>query len=112
MPRYVSRPGHPKASKWGFVDVNDLGPEPELAANAPILAGRFYENTAATDGTDIGSRRKHRDYMKAKGWTTSSDYGPAYYEKLRADRNREFARERRVHVEQGLYQLETQKGRK
>jgi hypothetical protein len=40
---------------------------PERAADAPILSGRFYENTAATDGVDIGSRAKHRAYMKDRG---------------------------------------------
>ena len=48
-------------------------PAPE-ARNAPIMAGRFYENTAATDGTDIGSRRKHREYMRQNNLTTADDF--------------------------------------
>ena len=46
----------------------------ERALDAPIMMDRFYENLAATDGTDIGSRRKHRAYMKEKGWTTADDF--------------------------------------
>lgn len=73
--RYVYRPGHPKASKNGFVAAIDLDQAPEsLALHAPILMDRFYENTAATDGTDIGSRRKHREYMKAHGLAMESDF--------------------------------------
>lgn len=69
------RPSHPKADAHGFVDSGDLGDEPqELAINAPILSGRFYEGTVATDGTDIGSRKKHREYMRQNGLTTASDY--------------------------------------
>jgi hypothetical protein len=73
--RYYYRPEHPKANERGFVEAQDMGEaDPTLALNAPILMDRFYENTCATDGTDIGSRRKHRDYMKAKGLTIASDF--------------------------------------
>jgi hypothetical protein len=73
--RYVYKPGHPKASKFGFVAVTELDLQPEsLALHAPINAGRFYENTAATDGVDIGSRRKHREYMKSRGLAMESDF--------------------------------------
>lgn len=47
---------------------------PPEAKDAPIMAGRFYENTQATDGSDIGSRSKHRAYMRAHGVTTADDY--------------------------------------
>lgn len=73
--RYVYKPGHPKASKFGFVAVTELEQQPEsLAINAPILMDRFYENTAATDGADIGSRRKHREYMKRNNLAMAGDY--------------------------------------
>jgi hypothetical protein len=52
-----------------------------LAVNAPVMAGRFYENQSATDGTDIGSRRKHRDYMRANGLTTADDYTQTWKKK-------------------------------
>jgi hypothetical protein len=68
--RYVYRPGHPKANERGFVNVEDLGDygEESRALDAPILAGRFYENTHGTDPekTDIGSRRKYHDWLKRK----------------------------------------------
>jgi hypothetical protein len=33
-----------------------------------------YGNLQATDGTDLSSRRKHREYMKRNGLTISEDY--------------------------------------
>lgn len=60
---------------------------PTLAVDAPILTGRFYENTQATDGTDIGSRRKHRNYMKANNLTIATDYTETW-KKQAADRER------------------------
>ena len=56
-----------------LVSAEDYIPESK-AVDAPIMAGRFYENTAATDGSDISTRRRHRDYMKAHGLTTADDY--------------------------------------
>lgn len=46
----------------------------ERAVDAPIMVDRFYEGARATDGTDIGSRRKHRAYMREHGLTTADDY--------------------------------------
>ena len=74
--KYYYRPGHPKANANGFVEESELGEwRAPRAVDAPIMAGRFYENTASPlDGTDIGSRQKHRDYMREKGLTTADDY--------------------------------------
>ena len=37
--------------------------------------GKFqYDNLRAIDGTDISSRTKHRNYMKANGVTMASDF--------------------------------------
>lgn len=73
--RYYYRPDHPQANANGFVSSEEVGDiEVKRAVDAPILAGRFYENVAAQDGTDIGSRKKHREYMKANGLTITSDF--------------------------------------
>jgi len=47
---------------------------PPRALDAPVMVGRFYENTQATDGTDIGSRARHKAYMHDNGLTTVDDY--------------------------------------
>ena len=39
------------------------------------LAGdRHYDGLRATDGTDISSRSKHREYMRRNGLTTADDF--------------------------------------
>lgn len=45
------------------------------SAIAHALAGdRHYDGLAATDGTLINSRSKHREYMKRNGLTVAEDY--------------------------------------
>ena len=51
---------------------------PGLAVNNALAGDRHYEGLRATDGTDIGSRTKHRAYMKAKGLTTIDDYSETW----------------------------------
>lgn len=67
---------------------------PSRALDAPIMVDRFYEGAKATDGTDIGSRRKHRQYMKDHGLTTADDFGSDWQK----------ARDRREAVKRGEWQ--------
>ncbi len=49
--------------------------QPELRTDSGALWGdRSYDGLKAPDGTDISSRTKHRDYMKATGLTTADDF--------------------------------------
>lgn len=49
------------------------------AAGSYALAGdRHYEGMRATDGTDISSRSKHRQYMKNNNLTTIDDYSKTW----------------------------------
>lgn len=106
--RFYYRPGSPHADSHGFVTAEhadeDLG---EKALHAPIMVDRFYENTKAPDGTDIGSRRKHREYMRANNLTTVDDFKGTWD---RAAKEREVIREgkhdrreRREAIERALY---------
>jgi hypothetical protein len=107
--RYFYRPQSPHADQHGFVPEQYAYEEPgTMALHAPIMVDRFYENTCASDGTDIGSRRKHRAYMKANNLTTADDFKGAWSE---ASRERETIRagqhdkkERREQIERALYQ--------
>jgi hypothetical protein len=60
-----------------------------------IVGDRAYEGLRASDGTDIGSRKKHRDYMKRTGLTTADDFKQTWAKK---------AEER----ERGIFQNPTQ----
>ena len=48
--------------------------EPERRADGALWNDRHYEGLKATDGTDISSRTKHREYMKRNGLTTVDDF--------------------------------------
>lgn len=57
-----------------LIEITD-GYQPELRTDSGALWGdRSYDGLRATDGTDISSRTKHREYMKANGLTTTDDF--------------------------------------
>ena len=105
--KWVYKPEHPKANDRGFVTWEDYAnQEPTFVAlNAPILMDRFYENTQATDGTDIGSRRKHREYMKQTGLAPSGDFSATYYDGLKRDATRDDQKARREAVARATYEV-------
>ena len=109
--RYVYKPDHPKASQFGFVAVVDLdyALEEKQALHAPILSGRFYENTAATDGVDIGSRKRHREYMKQRGLAMADDFkgewATAAKEREAIRKGTNDRRERRETIERIIHQI-------
>lgn len=45
-----------------------------------------YDGLRATDGADIGSRTKHRDYMRRNGVTTVDDFHGEYWRSAEARR--------------------------
>lgn len=70
--RYVQDP-----VTFEMIEVTpDYVPVPrESARNRGALWNdRHYEGTQATDGTDISSRSKHREYMKRNNLTTVDDF--------------------------------------
>ncbi len=99
----------PQRGRWVWdeaagrlVSAEDYQP-PVRAVDAPIMAGRFYENTRATDGADIGSRAKHRAYMKAMGVAPASDYSQGWYDGRRKEQAREAKKERHQTLERIAY---------
>jgi len=74
-------------SRRTFVFVNgkmyekgvDEIPENPLQVRSQLADGvlwgdRHYDGMRATDGTDISTRTKHREYMRANGLTTMDDF--------------------------------------
>lgn len=52
-----------------------LSVNPAMSGLANALAGdRHYDGMRHSDGTDISSRKKHRDFMKSRGYTTADDF--------------------------------------
>ena len=48
--------------------------EREARYSNPLAGDRHYDGLTATDGTDISTRTKHREYMKRNNLTTADDY--------------------------------------
>lgn len=93
----------------------EISPEWEPTVRTEISMDRFYENTAATDGTDIGSRKKRREYMKRYAladyddfkdtWAKAAKEREAFYTGTNRDP------ERREAIGRAWYELE-RKGRR
>lgn len=47
---------------------------PGLALHNALAGDRHYDGLRAPDGTDISSRTKHREYMRANNLTTADDF--------------------------------------
>jgi hypothetical protein len=63
-----------REAPYSFIEVTaDYIPEARNA-DATLWNDRSYDGLRATDGTDISSRTKHREYMKKHGLTTADDF--------------------------------------
>ena len=59
------------------VDPHTYQPAGRVADSA-LWGDRHYDGLQATDGADISSRTKHREYMARTGLTTADDYRVAW----------------------------------
>jgi hypothetical protein len=70
----------------GEVERIDVSPDYQSTPDrAPLFTDRYMEGHQAQDGTDISSRSKRRDYMKANNL---ADYGDFEGVRARADKER------------------------
>lgn len=115
----------PKCKGWtmGSVDAA-IAPPPEdanAAKNAPVMVDRFYEGASIQTvnergeriTVDLGSRQKHREFMRQRGLTTVDDYNGKGGTWERAEQKREAIRSgrsvgndskaRREAVERAIY---------
>ena len=85
------------------VDASIAPPLQEEARNAPIMVDRFMEGSVSTEGIDIGSRTKRKDYMRVMGVTDKSDYKPDWGERVRAEQERAVSKSTRETVARIAY---------
>ena len=72
MSEYIRNPNVPECH--GPMERR-LSVVPAMSGLAYALAGdRHYDGLRAPDGTDISSRTKHREYMKANNLTVMDDF--------------------------------------
>lgn len=57
-----------------LVPKEEYVPKAHLNSHNLVIGDLHYDGLQATDGTNISTRTKHREYMKMKGLTTLDDY--------------------------------------
>lgn len=62
-----------KEPPYELIEVTEDYSAPARADSA-LWGDRNYEGMVAPDGTDISSRTKHREYMKANSLATADDF--------------------------------------
>ena len=81
----------------------------EMRTDSGALWGdRSYEGMKAPDGTDISTRTKHREYMKANGVTTMDDFTNSWA-KAKESRERymtEGGSFKRADIERAIHKLQ------
>lgn len=72
-----------------------------------LWGDRHYDGLKATDGADISSRRKHREYMKRHGLTTADDFGGEWDRAKKARENyyQQGGTIRRQDIESAIHRL-------
>jgi hypothetical protein len=86
-----------------------VGETRDGARNAGLLWNdRGYDGLQATDGADISSRTKHREYMKRTGLTTVDDFSSqwARQSKERQEYMTRGGSIRRTDIERAIHQLQ------
>jgi hypothetical protein len=54
--------------------------------DSALWGDRHYAGMRTSDGTDISTRSKHREYMKRHGLTTIDDFGADHWQRHAAQR--------------------------
>jgi hypothetical protein len=91
----VHMPDHPKANKWGSVDVRDIGDWVPGGKSVPIV--------------DMSLSRKVADHEKATGSVHASNYGPDYHERAKKRVQTQRKAERRASIEKTIASFPTRK---
>jgi hypothetical protein len=107
--RYVQDP-----VTFELIEVTDdyQAPVRESARNNGALWNdRHYDGVRATDGTDISTRKKHRDYMRATGLTTADDFSSTWAKQQEQRQNyyKNGGSFRRADVERAMYEVNNRK---
>lgn len=63
-----------KEPPYELIEITDDYQAPMRTDSGALWGDRSYDGLKAPDGTDISSRTKHREYMKATGLTTADDF--------------------------------------
>lgn len=84
---------------------------PMRTDSGALWGDRSYDGLTAPDGTDISTRTKHREYMKATGLTTADDFTETW---ARAKESRERYYQQggsftKADIERAIYQVQNRR---
>ena len=102
--RYVQS----KEPPYELIEITDDYQSPMRADSGALWGDRSYDGLQAPDGTDISSRSKHRDYMKATGMTTADDFKDTWA-KAKVERERAYTQGgsfSKADIERAIYQVQ------
>lgn len=97
-----------KEPPYELVEVTDDYQSPMRTDSGALWGDSSYDGMRAPDGTDISTRTKHREYMKAKGLTTMDDFKDSWA-KAKESRERYYTQGgsfKRADIERAIYQLQ------
>lgn len=96
-----------KEPPYELIEVTKDYEAPLRNDSGALWGDRHYDGVRATDGTDISSRKKHREYMKANNLTTVDDFKETW---AKAQQERESFHTqggsiKRQDIERAMYQV-------
>jgi hypothetical protein len=100
-----------KEPPYELIEVTDEYQAPVRTDSGALWGDRSYDGLRAPDGTDISSRTKHREYMKANGLTTADDYKDKW---AKAQQERDNYRQHggsfsKADIERAIYQVQNRR---
>lgn len=90
-----------------LIEVTSDYQAPTRNDTGALWGDRHYDGLQATDGTDISSRSKHREYMKRNNLTTVDDYKETWAQ-AQKERERYYTQGgsiKRADIERAMYQV-------
>ena len=91
---FLYRPDHPKASRFGMVDIRELTFDEitPLDEHVPIVTDLYMDGHTSQDGVDLSSRVKRREYMKVNNVVDASDCSKKFFQDKRDRVEREISK--------------------
>lgn len=88
--------------------VVEVTPQTKTRKDNIMVSDAHYDGLRATDGTDISTRKKHREYMKRHGLTTTDDYKQTWTKRQQERENyyQKGGTITRDHIRRVIHQLE------
>lgn len=97
-----------KEPPYEMIEVTDDLHAPGRVDSGALWGDRHYDGMRAPDGTDISTRTKHRDYMRATGLTTTDDFKDTWA-KAKQEREQLYSQGgtfRRQDIERAIHHLQ------